>query len=234
MKILLSEFKEKFPKLILRFEKETERNAIWGNKITKEFLYWLRQKLKYRTLNCKDPNCPKFGQEFPSKLSFSNHIKWHDPEYRENVREGNTGKYCTDETKKKMSESHKGKKLSEETKRKIGKANFKEDVTDQANHKWIRIHYPPEEFCNNKCEICGKFDLHLHLARFLHINVRNLEDPLIDYMYICPKAKKNHKNSCHYLYDLLSDNQKEVLLKRATTRKEKLKRIREYVLGIKN
>ena len=53
---------------------------------------------------------------------------------------------------------------------------------------------------------------------------------MIDYMYICPKTK----NSCHYIYDTLSDKEKEELLNGAITREEKLKRVREYVLKIKS
>ena len=54
---------------------------------------------------------------------------------------------------------------------------------------------------------------------------------MIDYMYICPKAKKN---SCHIIYDRLTESQKEKLLAGSITREEKLKRVREYILGIKN
>ena len=84
--MLLSKVPEKHPKLVLMFEKETGKNAIFkkSGKITKQFTYWLRQKIKYKTLKCNDPNCPKFGQEFPSKMSFSAHRRWHNKEYREN------------------------------------------------------------------------------------------------------------------------------------------------------
>lgn len=133
--MLLSEFKQKFPKLILRFEKEWNIHAIWGNKLTNNFIYWLSQKIKYKNLICRDPNCPKFGEEFPSKMSLANHKKWHNSKYREKVREGNRGKHHSEETKKKISESHKGKKQTEETKRKISEKNKDKIISEE--HKRI-------------------------------------------------------------------------------------------------
>ena len=59
---------------------------------------------------------------------------------------------------------------------------------------------------------------------------------MIDYLYMCPKSRKgeNCKNNCHTIYDILSHEEQEKLLTGAITREEKLKRIRKYVLGIKN
>ncbi len=74
----------------------------------------------------------------------------------------------------------------------------------------------------------------LDLARFIHINVRNMDDPMIDYMYICPRMKKNSKNSCHRIYDdNLSNKEKEELLSGAITKEEKLERVREFINHIK-
>jgi len=84
MKTTIPEFKEKYPKLILRFERTTGHNAIYRNKITKNFRYWLKQKIKYKTLICNDPNCPKYGQEFPSKRSLVSHKFCHKEGYSEN------------------------------------------------------------------------------------------------------------------------------------------------------
>lgn len=93
MKIPITEVPEKHPKLILMFEKEWNMHAIWHNKITGHFKYWLRQKIKFKNLKCKDPNCPKFGQKFPSKHSLANHITWHDPDYRKSLSGENAGMY---------------------------------------------------------------------------------------------------------------------------------------------
>jgi len=110
--------------------------------------------------------------------------------------------------------------------------NYKENAGSGAKHQWIRKHYSQKDICNNKCEICGKFRLDLELARFIHIDVRNMDNPMIDYLYLCPKTRKgeNCKNNCHTIYDRLTKEQKQELLKGALTREEKLKRVREYML----
>lgn len=86
MKITITEIPEKHPKLISMFEDETGKKAIFknDNKITKQFIHWLRQEIKYKNLTCYDPTCPKFGQEFPSKKSLVVHKNWHNKEFREN------------------------------------------------------------------------------------------------------------------------------------------------------
>ncbi len=108
--MLLSEFKEKYPekfqKLISMFENETGCNVIWHNKITGYFIYWLHQKIKYKTLICKDSNCPKFGQKFPSIGLLARHRRWHDKKYRENHSGENNhmfGKHHSKETKSLLS-----------------------------------------------------------------------------------------------------------------------------------
>ena len=113
MNITAIECKHKFPKLILAFEKETGKHAIYGNEITKGFKYWLSQKIKYKNLICDDPKCPDYKKEFPSKRALITHKHWHDKERRENTtgkNHYNYGKHLSDATKKKMSESHKGVK----------------------------------------------------------------------------------------------------------------------------
>lgn len=106
--------------------------------------------------------------------------------------------------------------------------SYKEDAGYVAKHEWINKHYPQKNVCNDKCEICGKINLNLDLAQFRHINVRNMDDPIIDYLYMCPY---NEKDGCHRIYDdNLSDEQKKELLKGATTREEKLNGIRKYIL----
>ncbi len=82
--MLLSEFKEKFPKLILRFEK-SGKYTIWNNKLTHKFIDWIRQNIKYKDLICNNPYCSKFGKKFYSKRALITHKQWHDKEYRENI-----------------------------------------------------------------------------------------------------------------------------------------------------
>ena len=48
MKTTISEFKEKYPKLIYSFEKETGKYAVWRNKITGNFIRWCHQKKRYK------------------------------------------------------------------------------------------------------------------------------------------------------------------------------------------
>lgn len=268
IKTTLSEFQNNFPKLISNFERTTGKNAIYRNKLTKGFLYWLGQKIKYKTLICNDPNCPKYGLEFNNKIALASHKKWHKPGYRENQSKilkghwtGNKnpnydkfgeehpryGKSHSKESREKISEVCKGRQFTEEHRRKLSEAkkgekcynygklgeenyNWKGDeATHGAKHWWINKHYPQKDICDDKCEVCGKLNLNLDLAQFIHTNKRNMDNPMIDYMYICPD-----KNSCHSIYDKLTDKQKEELLNGATIREEKLKRVKEYVLKIIN
>jgi len=233
MKIPMSEVPEKHPKLVLMFEKETGRKAILKNgKIAKGFRYWLYQKFKYRTLKCNDPTCPDYGKKFKNKTALVAHICWHKEGYRENQSKASKEVQNRPEVKRKNSELSKGEKNWNYGRCGDKSPSYKENAGNQANHIWIKKHYPPKKMCDNRCELCGKFRLDLQLARFIHINVRNMEDPMIDYMYICPYKEKN---SCHRIYDdNLSNKEKEKLLSGATTREEKLKRVRKYVLKIKN
>ena len=41
MKMLLSEFKQKYPNLILSFEKTTGKHTIWGGRVTGNFKYFV-------------------------------------------------------------------------------------------------------------------------------------------------------------------------------------------------
>lgn len=202
--------------------------------------------------------CDLCDRIFESKKSLSNHRRCHNPEFREKISKTLKDVFSKPEAKEKRSKASKDvwnrpgyrKKMNKilkeaqnrpevraknsETSK--GKNNgmygrYKENTTYSHNHKWIRTFYPPKEICNNKCEVCGEFRLDLQLAQFLHINKRNIEDPMIDYMYICPNPRK--KNSCHNIYDELSGNEKEILLEGAITREEKLKKIKEYILKIK-
>jgi len=235
MKILLSEYKEKHSKLILRFEKEWGLRAIWNNKITGNFKHWLRQKIKYKDGFI----CEECNREFESKGSLARHINWHNKEYRESHTGKNNygyGKPRSEETKKKIGDKNRGRRgaetsmfgkhHTEEAKKKIRNGNMKENAGNEANHMWIKKYYPSKNICNNKCEICGGSRLDLELARFRHIIVRNIENPMFDYMYICV--------SCHRIYDKnQTDEQQEKLLTGTTTREEKLKRVRDFILGKK-
>ena len=93
IKITISEFKRKYPKLIRLFEKENRHYAFWANKITKSFIYWLHLKLKYKTLICDEPTCPKLGLEFLSIISLAAHKRWHDPKFRERMTGKNHPNY---------------------------------------------------------------------------------------------------------------------------------------------
>lgn len=232
MKITISEVPEKHPKLVRMFKEETGRKATFKNgKITKGFKYWLRQKIKYKDGFI----CNICGREFDSKFGLGQHLKWHKPGYMEkmsgeNHPRGFLGKHFTDKTRKIMSDKKKGENHPNYGKRGDKNPNYKEDAKYGTKHAWIRIYFPPEDVCQNKCEICDKFSLDLELARFRDNNERKLDNPMIDYLYVCPYVEKN---SCHSIYDKLTDKQKKELLKGATTREEKLKRIREYVMKMK-
>ncbi len=171
---------------------------------------------------CPEPNC---NREFDSKGSLARHRNWHRPGYRKSLSKIHKEVWNQPGFRESMSGEN------NPIYGKFGKESsaYKEDAKYKANHRWIRIHYPPEEFCN-KCEICEIINLNLNLAQFRHVNVRNMEDPMVDYLYICPRTEKN---SCHRIYDTLSDKQKKELLEGAITREEKLERVREYVLKIK-
>lgn len=144
------------------------------------------------------------------------------------------GKHHSDKTKKLMSDRNKGKNnpsygRTGKDHPSYGKAgenafNWKEDAGYFAKYMWIRRHFPQKEFCDDMCEICGKFRLDLQLAQFLPNNKRNMENPMIDYMYICSNTGKN---GCHRIYDTLTIKQKERLLSGTTTRQEKLERVRK-------
>jgi len=237
MKILITEVPEKHPKLVLMFERTTGKHAVYHNKITKQFIHWLRHEIKYKNLICNI--C---GKKFDSKKGLISHRRWHDlpeyKEYQENYKKKmidvNKGENHWNYGKRGEGTPMYGKHHTDEAKKKIGNGTFKENASIDSKHEWIRKYFPQKEICDDKCEICGEFNSNLDLARFLHIDVRNIENPMIDYLYLCPRKAKNSKNTCHRIYDKLSDEQKKELLAGAITREEKLKRVREFVLKIKN
>lgn len=162
--------------------------------------------------------------------------------HKRKIGDGNRGKKRIELTKKKISDILKRRKIPETTKKKISdtlKGRIGENHSSwkgneagtNAKHMWIKKYYPQKEICNNKCEICDKFNLNLDLAQFRHINIRNIEDPMIDYMYICPYPEKD---SCHRIYDKLTVKQKKKLLNGTITREEKLKRVNEYIIKVKS
>ena len=71
--IVLSKIPEKYPNLVSAYEKDTGNHAIYHNKVTGQFEIWLNQKIKYKSLICNNPNCPKFGQEFDSIIALNRH-----------------------------------------------------------------------------------------------------------------------------------------------------------------
>ena len=52
-----------------------------------------------------------------------------------------------------------------------------------------------------------------------------MDNPMIDYMYICPKARKgeNCKNNCHTIYDNLLDEQKKRVIERGNYKGREIK-----------
>ena len=122
MKTTISEFKQKYPKLILPFERTTGKYAIWGNNLSKNFIYWLRQKIKYKDGFI----CNICGREFDNKYSLNSHSWSHDKEKRkrtsEKIGRAHEGKTCSEETKKKMSISQKESQNISEIKEKHSKA----------------------------------------------------------------------------------------------------------------
>lgn len=75
IKITISEFKEKYTKLILKFEKKTRHKAFWHNNITGRFKDWLLWKLD------KDIHCDINGNRFETKQALTTHKRWRKPGY---------------------------------------------------------------------------------------------------------------------------------------------------------
>jgi len=150
MKILITEVPEKYPKLILRFEKETGWNAIYHNKLTKNFKYWFHQKIKNKTLICNI--CDRV---FDSKRALISH-KWsHNKKLREEANKkigdthrGKTRNPFTEEHKRKIGDTRKGKHHSEATKQKIGDRNRGKYRSEEIKKKMSiiqkEIHNRPE------------------------------------------------------------------------------------------
>ena len=115
MKIPILEVPEKHPKLVLMFEKETSKKVIFkkSGKITKQFKYWLRQKIKYKTLICKDPNCPDYGKEFPSKKALTTHLNYHKRGYRDKMIKAHNTPEAKENHLKAMKEAYKRPKVRE-------------------------------------------------------------------------------------------------------------------------
>ncbi len=130
MKILITEIPEKRPDLILMFERETGKNAMYkkSGKITKQFKYWLRQKIKYENLQCDI--CSR--NDFKNKYSLARHLNWHNKEYRENHSGEN--------------HPHFGKRGKETQYCKGDNAGY------HAIHNWVDKYMPKTGIC----EICGK------------------------------------------------------------------------------
>ncbi len=215
----ISEFQNKYSILILSFERTTGKKAIYHNKITGYFKYWIRQKIKYKTLICNDLNCPKFGQEFPSKKSLASHKIWHKTGYRKRHSGENShmhDKHRSEETKKKIRESYnkpevkaKHSKSMTETWNKLGYRErlsgennpifgrrgkecsaFKEDVGYHAIH--IRVKKRKTKPKN--CELCGLSEFNEKLGRLELSDKTGLcldDDDNFQYAHI----------SCHKKYD---------------------------------
>lgn len=93
MKTTILEFKQRYPKLILKFEKETEHHAFWNNKITGYFIHWLcvkinkkKRRLLKEKLYKEFDRCVVCGKYFDSAYGVAAHIRWnHKKYYKENV-----------------------------------------------------------------------------------------------------------------------------------------------------
>ena len=184
MKTTISEFKEKYPKLILRFERQTGKNAFWANKITKHFIYWLRQKIKYKTLICNDPNCPDYGKEFQNKKALIVHIDWHNPERRENHIKKMSGENNPNYGRCGDKNPSYGK---------FGKESFgyKDNVGVQTKHDRVRKIKPKPEVC----DYCHKKYDKNGSSRLILSNIRKHQytDNPDDYQYV--------HYGCHRKYD---------------------------------
>lgn len=65
------EFQIKYKNLIVLFQKEHGGNAIWNNKITKQFKIWLYEKMnRYR-------RCEICGKKFSNIYYLNAHLWWH-------------------------------------------------------------------------------------------------------------------------------------------------------------
>ena len=147
MKITISEFQNKYSKIILRFEKEWGMHTIWGGKITGNFKSWLRQKRNKRPTKCDICN-----KEFKSRKSMSNHRRHHNKEFREKIK-----KILKEAQNRSEVREKKSKALSGENSPNYGKfgkesANWRGGIAEySALHKWLNIHMPKTGICN----ICG-------------------------------------------------------------------------------
>jgi len=155
MKILITEIPEKHPKLVLMFERETGKHAIWGNKITGYFKHWLRQKIKYKTLICSI--C---GKKFRNKKALIGHLNWHKPGYRENHV-------------KKISKTLEGHWTGNKNPMfgKFGKEHNRykyNNIGYDAIH--IRAHKADPKPEDGICELCGKVEDKFGKTKLIHSN----------------------------------------------------------------
>ena len=224
MKTTISEFKEKYPKLISKFERTTIHKTVWDNKLTDRFIYWLRQKITYRNLKCKDSNCPKFGQEFKSKNALGVHLnfhksgvrerhskemkkRWQNPEYRERQsgennhmfgmygeKNPNYGK-CGAETKRKIGDGNRGEKNAMFGKFGVNHPSYKyNDIGYAQIH--IRAHKADPPPVDGICAYCHKVKDKFRHIKLVHSNKNHSYK-----LPINPDEWQWIHQSCHMKYD---------------------------------
>lgn len=202
----ITKFKNKYPKLISTFEKETGSHAIWGNKLTGLFKHWLYRKRNKFT-------CDICDKEFESNRGLSSHRRWHDlPEYKEfqekfkermsgdNHPRGMLGKHHTEETKDIISIIMEGKYIGKNHPNygKFGKESsaYKDGSGLYTSiHDWIRNNKSKPELC----ELCGLPEF--YNSKLGRLELSNKTGKLIrdinNFQYV--------HHSCHFKFDKDND-----------------------------
>ena len=98
IKTTISEFKENYPNLILRFEKEWGMHAIWGNRLTGNFIYWLQQKK-----NNKSTPCDICNKIFKNRRAMLSHRRHHNKEFNEKISKATIKQWQDPKFRKRMS-----------------------------------------------------------------------------------------------------------------------------------
>jgi len=195
IKTTISEFKQKYPKLIHSFEK-TGRKAIYHNKITGLFIYWLQQKIKY-----KDGfNCNICGRDnFKNKKGLNSHRRWHDlPEYKDFQEK------CREKVSKKSIKQWHNTKFRE---RMTGENHPNYGRCGEKNLNWkyndisvsrihMRAHKIDPKPKDRICELCEKIIDDKGITKLEHSNK--------DHSYrmpINPDEWQWIHHSCHIKYD---------------------------------
>lgn len=82
-----------YSNLILIFERETNLKAVYRDKISEQFEYWINKKLDITIFICKDPNGCNCGRAFHSKHALGQHKSWNMRFYKVASRNNNITKF---------------------------------------------------------------------------------------------------------------------------------------------